>query len=56
MLEQHFSKLSATGKGIILSAFAKMQNLYPELIPAFTAVYDKYSDSIDAEVCSPCPH
>ena len=50
VLEQHFGKLSSAGKAIVLSTFAKMQNLYPELIPVFGALYDKFTDSIDAEL------
>jgi hypothetical protein len=35
---------------ILLSSFIKMQHLYPELLGAFTAVFDSTADSIDAEV------
>jgi AP-2 complex subunit alpha len=49
-LHQHFPKCSTDTKAILLSAYAKMQNLYPELKSIVVPVFEAHVNNIDAEL------
>jgi AP-2 complex subunit alpha len=49
-LHQHFTKVGPATKAIQLSAYAKMQNLYPELRPIVLPVFNALTTVLDSEL------
>lgn len=49
-IHQHFMKCGTAAKCILLSTYCKMQNLYPELRPAITPIFEAHTTVIDAEL------
>lgn len=49
-LHQHFARMGAPTKALLLSTYAKLLNLYPELKPAIESVMTSNSQVLDAEV------
>ena len=49
-LHQHFAKCSTATKCILLSCYAKLQNLYPEICPIVVPIFEAHTTSIDAEL------
>ena len=49
-VHQHFTKCGGATKCILLSAYCKMQNLYPELAPAIRPIFEAHTTVIDAEL------
>ncbi len=49
-LHQHFTKCTNATKCILLSSYCKMQNLYPELLPAIKPIFEAHTTVIDSEL------
>jgi AP-2 complex subunit alpha len=49
-LHQHFTKCSVATKCILLSTYAKMQNLYPELRPQIGPIFTAHATVMDPEL------
>jgi len=49
-LHQHFTKCTNATKCILLSSYCKMQNLYPELLPAIRPIFEAHTTVIDSEL------
>jgi AP-2 complex subunit alpha len=49
-IHQHFPRCSNASKCILLSAYAKMRNLYPELTAFVNPVFEAHTTCLDAEL------
>jgi AP-2 complex subunit alpha len=49
-LHQHFSKCAPASKCILLSTYAKLQNLYPELRPIVQPIFEAHTSNLDPEL------
>lgn len=50
VLHQHFPRVGTATKCILLSAYAKMQNLYPEIRASVSPIFEAHTTVIDAEL------
>lgn len=50
MLHKHFPGTSAKTKALLLSTYAKLENLYPDVRPLVGPVLDKYAPSTELEL------
>lgn len=50
VLHQHFPRVGTATKCILLSAYAKMQNLYPEIRSSVLPIFEAHTTVIDAEL------
>ena len=49
-VHQHFTKCGPVTKCILLSTYCKLQNLYPELLPAIRPIFEAHTTVIDTEL------
>ena len=50
MLQKHFGGTSARTKALLLSTYAKLENLYPEVRPLVQPVFEKHAPSTELEL------
>jgi AP-2 complex subunit alpha len=50
VLHKHFPATSAKTKALLLSAYAKLENLYPDVRPLVAPVLEKYAPSTELEL------